>query len=81
MEALEDMAPSTPLLSQMGTPEQLVQWSFSIIGILASTAGPDTNSEDGLTSGNGMSTYKNFDRMIGAEPLRRENFTPPFKTS
>ncbi len=40
-----------------------------------------TSSDDcGLTSGNGMSTYKNFDKMIGAEPLRRENFTPPFKT-
>lgn len=37
-------------------------------------------SEDALLSNNGMSTYKNFDNIIGAGPLRRENFTPPFKT-
>ncbi len=28
-----------------------------------------------------MITLKNFDHMIGAEPLRRESFTPPFKTN
>ena len=28
-----------------------------------------------------MITLKNFDQMIGAEPLRRESFTPPFKTN
>ena len=80
---LYDGRPSLPEGKKFQTTDEFARQTVDDLGFYAMNPYGNKSSEaseDCLASNNGMSTYKQFDNLIGAEPLRRENFSPPFKT-